>query len=245
MGIAGPVRGNEARLKSLYRNRTGSLGIVEYVSSAEGSDGNVIRLCLSSHPQQFLRTLSHYCDTGACRSSTLLWPYHATSRKLRTRDVLPDDTVGAWEETLNDMTLFHSVGLDPARETAHLGQQGATSAVLDFCRDTLAALEQYSAILLDERDICSVSAEERAALKSLEARVKLPCPHRSQTPVDLHAKSVVYHELAEWFPPHDLDVYASNLIGEVSALLEREHLDSGLAARVSRAVPPYKNSATR
>ena len=143
------------------------------------------------------------------------------------------------------MTSLPSFGLASARDTTHRGQQGATSAVLEFCRDTLAALEQYSAMLLDERDICSVSAEERAALEDLKARVKIPCPHRSQTPVDLHAKSVVYHELAEWFPPHDLDVYASNLIGEVSALLEQTHLDSGLAARVSRAVTPHKDAATR
>ena len=143
------------------------------------------------------------------------------------------------------MTSLPSFGLDPAREATHLGQQGATSAVMKFCHETLAALEQYSAILLDDRDICSVPAEERAALVDLEARLKLPCPHGCQSFADIHAKTVVYHELAEWFPPHDLDVYASDLLAEVTAFLEREHLDSGLAARVGRAMPTQKGAVTR
>ena len=79
----------------------------------------------------------------------------------------------------------------------------------------------------------------------LESRVKRPSPHRCQSAPDIHAKTVVYHELVEWFPPHDLDVYASDLIGEVSAFLEREHLDSGLAARIGRPMPPQKEAVTR
>ena len=82
-------------------------------------------------------------------------------------------------------------------------------------------------------------------MADLESRVKIPCPHRCQSLADIHAKSVVYHELAEWFPPHDLDVYASDLIGEVSAFLQREHLDSGLAARIGRPMPPQKEAVTR
>ena len=79
----------------------------------------------------------------------------------------------------------------------------------------------------------------------LEARIKIPSPHRCQSFPDIHAKTVVYHELAEWFPPHDLDVYASDLIGEVSAFLQREHLDSGLAARIGRTMPSQKGAVTR
>ena len=146
---------------------------------------------------------------------------------------------------MNNMTSLPSFGVDSIREVTHLGQQGATSAVIEFCHETLAALEQYSAILLDDRDFCSVPAEERAVLVDLESRLKLPCSHRCQSFADIHAKTVVYHKLAEWFPPHDLDVYASDLLAEVTALLEREHLDSGLAARVGRAMPPEKGAVTR
>ena len=139
---------------------------------------------------------------------------------------------------MKNMTSLPSFGLDPVREVPHLGQLGAASPVLEACHETLAALEHYSAILLDDRDICCASAEERAALVDLESRVKRPSPHRCQSAPDIHAKTVVYHELAEWFPPHDLDVYASDLIGEVSAFLEREHLDSGLADRCRRRRKP-------
>ena len=143
------------------------------------------------------------------------------------------------------MTSLPSFGLDPARKGTHPGQQGATSALLEFCHETLAALEQYSAMLLDDRDIYSVPAEERAALVDLASRLKLPCPHRCQSFADIHAKTVVYHKLAEWFPPHDLDVYASDLLAEVTAFLEREHLDSGFAARMGRPMPPQKGAVTR
>ena len=146
---------------------------------------------------------------------------------------------------MNNMTSLPSFGLDPAREVTHLGQQGAASAVLEACHETLAALQQYSAILLDDRDNCCASADERAALVDLEARIKIPSPHRCQSFPDIHAKTVVYHELAEWFPPHDLDIYASDLIGEFSAFLEREHLDSGLAARIGRTMPSQKGAVTR
>ena len=114
--------------------------------------------------------------------------------------------------------------------STHLNQEDGTSAVLKACQDTLAALAQYSAILLDDRDMCSASVKERAALIDLKSRIKMPCSHRCESLADIHAKSVVYHALAEWFPPHDLDLYATDLIGEVSAFLEREHFDSGLAA---------------
>ena len=142
-------------------------------------------------------------------------------------------------------TTLPSFGLDPDREVTHPSQQGITDAVLEFCHDGLAALEQYSALLLDGRDIRSVPAEERAALITLQARVKQTCPHRCQSFADIHAKTVVYRELAEWFPLHDIGVYASDLIGEVSAFLERQHLDSGLAARVGRTMPPHKGGVTR
>ena len=143
------------------------------------------------------------------------------------------------------MTSLPSCVSDPAHQVTHLGQQDATSAVGEACHEKLAALEQYSAILLDDRDNRCASAEERAALVDLEARLKIPSPHRCQSFPDIHAKTVVYHQLAEWFPPHDLDVYASDLIGEFSTFLEREHLDSGLAARISRPMPPQKGAVPR
>ena len=77
---------------------------------------------------------------------------------------------------MNNLTSLPSFGLDPAREVPQLGQQGAASLVLEACHETLAALEQYSAILLDDRDISCSSAEERAALVDLEARIKIPSP---------------------------------------------------------------------
>ena len=134
---------------------------------------------------------------------------------------------------MNSMSSLPSFGLGAKREAGCPSSEGV-SAVVGECRETLAILDRYSALLLDDGESGCMTPNERAILGDMEARVKTPSLLRCQTLLDVYAKSAVYHELADWFPPHDLQLYASDLLRELSALLERDHLPDGVIETLAK-----------
>ena len=127
------------------------------------------------------------------------------------------------------MTSLPSFGPDVARESGCANREVDGQTLVELsCATTLSALKRFSE-MVEADPTGSASETERVALQDLNNALKSTDQCRCDGLSDFYEKSRTYEALVVWFSPYEprMQLFASNLVGELFHFLERCRANSG------------------